>query len=192
MTELFTRNSKLKKASYYTVNFGIPALKTCPMAAACGKFCYANKGAYIWPVVKAAYEYRYQESKKANFPQVVVSKLLKKRKLEKVRIHDAGDFYNKEYLYKWFKIAELMPNIEFYAYTKQVKMLKDNWKNKPDNFTIIFSIGGKQDNLIDLNKDRHSKIFNTLDELIKAGYIDTSKDDSNAIGKNKKVGLVIH
>ena len=109
-----------------------------------------------------------------------------------MRIHDSGDFYNKEYLYKWFKIAESMPNIEFYAYTKQVKLLKDNWSVKPDNLTIIFSLGGKQDNLIDLNNDRHSKIFNTLDELNAAGYIDTSKDDSNAIGQNKKIGLVIH
>jgi hypothetical protein len=192
MTELFTRNSKLKKASFYTVNFGIPALKTCPMAKECGAFCYANKGAYNWPIVKKAYEYRYQETLKNDFPQVAVSILRKKKKLEKVRIHDSGDFYNKEYLYKWFKIAESMPNKEFYAYTKQVKMLKDNWKNKPKNLTIIFSIGGKQDNLIDLENDRHSKIFKTLDELLKSGYIDTSKDDSNAIGTNKKVGLVIH
>lgn len=192
MTQLFTRNGKLKKASYYTVNFGIPALKTCPMKDVCGKFCYANKGAYAWPVVKAAYESRYQATRLDNFPQVAVKALKSKRKLEKVRIHDSGDFYNKEYLYKWFKIAESMPNIEFYAYTKQVKLLKDNWSVKPDNLTIIFSLGGKQDNLIDLNNDRHSKIFNSLDELLNAGYIDTSKDDSNAIGQNKKIGLVIH
>ena len=86
-----------------------------------------------------------------------------------------------------------MPEIEFYAYTKQVKLLKDNWKNKPANLTIIFSLGGKQDNLIDQNIDRHSKIFNSLDELKNAGYIDTSDDDSNAINKdNNKIGLVIH
>jgi len=193
MTQLFTRNGKLKKASAYTVNFGIPALKTCPMKDVCGKYCYANKGAYVWPVVKKAYEHRFEQTKKANFPEIAIKALSKKRKLQKVRIHDSGDFYNKEYLYKWFKIAESMPNIEFYAYTKQVKLLKDNWSNKPSNLTIIFSLGGRQDNLIDQKVDRHSKIFKTLDDLKNAGYINTSDDDSNAVNPdNNKIGLVIH
>jgi|13_taG_2_1085334.scaffolds.fasta_scaffold01172_24 hypothetical protein len=193
MTQLFTRNGKLKKASAYTVNFGIPALKTCPMKDVCGKYCYANKGAYSWPVVKKAYEHRFQQTRRADFPQIAVKALSKKRKLEKVRIHDSGDFYNKEYLYKWFKIAESMPDKEFYAYTKQVKLLKDNWTNKPSNLTIIFSIGGKQDSLIDQNIDRHSKIFKTLEELNASGYNDTSDDDTQAVNpENHKVGLVIH
>lgn len=193
MTQLFTRNSKLKKAEFYTVNFGIPALKTCPMKDVCGKFCYANKGAYTWPVVKKAYEHRFEQTKRPNFPELALKALKSKKKLQKVRIHDSGDFYNKEYLYKWFKIAESMPEIEFYAYTKQVKLLKDNWKNKPANLTIIFSLGGKQDHLIDQNVDRHSKIFNSLDELKNAGYLDTSDNDSNAVSKlTNKIGLVIH
>lgn len=193
MTQLFTRNGKLKKASAYTVNFGIPALKTCPMKDVCGKYCYANKGAYSWPQVKAAYNWRFEQTKLKDFPQIAIKALSKKKKLEKVRIHDSGDFYNKQYLYKWFKIAELMPNIEFYAYTKQVKLLKDNWGQKPNNLTIIFSLGGKQDNLIDLNVDRHSKIFNSMNELESQGYIDTSENDTNAVNKdNHKIGIVIH
>ena len=110
-----------------------------------------------------------------------------------MRIHDSGDFYNKEYLYKWFAIAEEMPNIQFYAYTKRVKMLKDNWSNKPENLTIIFSLGGKEDALIDQKVDRHSKIFNSIEELNEAGYIDTSVNDSNAWATdNHRVGLVMH
>ena len=193
MTKLFTQNSKLKKASYYTVNIGIPALKTCPSKDICGKYCYANKGSFIWPQVKAAYEWRYQQTKLNEFPQIAVETLKKVKKLQAVRIHDSGDFYNKEYLYKWFKICESMPDKTFYAYTKRVKLLKDNWKLKPKNLIIIYSLGGKEDNLIDLKKDRHSKIFQSLDELKKAGYIDTSDNDSNAWStKNKKIGLVIH
>lgn len=193
MTKLFTRNGKLKKAEYYTVNFGIPALKTCPSKDICGKYCYANKGAYAWPQVKAAYEYRYQMTRKPEFIQLAIDALSKKRKLEKVRIHDSGDFYNKEYLYKWFAIANAMPHIEFYAYTKRVKLLKDNAANIPSNMTIIYSLGGKEDALIDQNTDRHSKIFNSLEELTKSGYIDTSYNDSNAVNKdNHRIGLVIH
>lgn len=193
MTQLFTRNGKLKKASAYTVNFGIPALKTCPMKDVCGKYCYANKGAYAWPQVKQAYEYRFQETRKADFPELALSELKKKRKLEAVRWHDSGDFYNKEYLYKFFKIAESMPDKTFYAYTKQVKLLKDNWQSKPKNVIIIFSIGGRQDNLIDQNIDRHSKIFKTEKELLQSGYINATIDDTIAWkSDNKKIGLVIH
>ena len=57
---------------------------------------------------------------------------------------------------------------------------------------IIYSLGGSQDHLIDQKVDRHSKIFNSLDELLKEGYIDTSKNDSNAIKDNHKIGLVMH
>jgi hypothetical protein len=193
MTKLFTRNGKLKKASIYTVNIGIPALKTCPSKDICGKYCYANKGSFIWPQVKAAYEYRYQQTRKKDFPEIALNYLSKIRKLEAVRIHDSGDFYNKEYLYKWYKIAAAMPDKKFYAYTKRVKLLKENLKSKPKNLIIIYSLGGKEDHLIDLKKDRHSKIFNSMEDLNNAGYIDTTTDDSNAWKHtNKKIGLVIH
>ena len=191
MTQLFTKNAKLKKAEYNTVNFGIPALKTCPEADKCKEFCYATKGAFIWPVVKAAYEYRYQQTRKADFIEVATNTLKKKRATH-VRIHDSGDFYNKEYLYKWFEIARNLPSKTFYAYTKRVKLLKDNEALRPKNMVIIYSLGGSQDHLIDQKIDRHSKIFNSLDELLKAGYIDTSKNDSNAIKDNHRVGLVLH
>lgn len=191
MTKLFTKNAKLKKAEFNTVNFGIPALKTCPEADKCKEFCYATKGAFRWPTVKKAYEFRYQASKQTNFIEVATSTLKKKRATH-VRIHDSGDFYNKEYLYKWFEIARNLPSKTFYAYTKRVKLLKDNMALKPSNMIIIYSLGGREDNLIDQKVDRHSKIFNSIEELVKEGYTDTSKNDSNAIKENHKVGLVLH
>ena len=191
MTQLFTKNAKLKKAEYNTVNFGIPALKTCPEADKCKEFCYATKGTFRWPSVKKAYEFRYQATRQTNFIEVATSTLKKKRATH-VRIHDSGDFYNKEYLYKWFEIARNLPSKTFYAYTKRVKLLKDNEALKPKNMVIIYSLGGSQDHLIDQKIDRHSKIFNSLEELLKEGYIDTSKNDSNAIKDNHKVGLVMH
>jgi hypothetical protein len=191
MTQLFTRNSKLKKAEYNTVNFGIPALKTCPEADKCKEFCYATKGAFRWPTVKKAYEYRYQATRQTNFIELA-TETLKKKRATHVRIHDSGDFYNKEYLYKWYEIARNLPSKTFYAYTKRVKLLKDNESLKPKNMIIIYSLGGSQDHLIDQKIDRHSKIFNSLEELLKEGYIDTSENDSNAIKENNKIGLVLH
>ena len=75
--ELLTQNSKLRKTSKLlgvkVVNFGIPAYKsasgklTCPFASECVKFCYAQKGAYIWSNVKPAFEKRYELTKKPEF-----------------------------------------------------------------------------------------------------------------------------
>ena len=58
--KLLTQNSKLKKTSLITgkktLDFALPAISTCPMAGKCKKYCYANKGAYLWPNVKAKHE----------------------------------------------------------------------------------------------------------------------------------------
>lgn len=191
--KLFTRNDKIKKSTAYTVSFGLPALKTCPSANICKSFCYATKGAYQFHVVKKAQNTRLELSKKANFPEIAIEQLSAITKLEAVRIHDSGDFYNKEYLYKWIKIANEFPSIHFYAYTKQVRLLKENSLSLPENFTVIYSLGGKEDYLIDMANDRHSRIFQNASELLKAGYINGSHDDTIAINPlNPKIGLVIH
>ena len=65
----------------------------------------------------------------------------------------------------------------------------------PENFDIIFSEGSKVDELINVKTDRHAKIFNSVEELEKAGYINASKNDLNAtkfFTNNHKVGLVYH
>ena len=57
---------------------------------------------------------------------------------------------------------------------------------------IIFSEGSKTDNLINVDKHRHARIFKTVEELNASGYIDASNNDLKAITDNKKVGLVYH
>jgi hypothetical protein len=191
------KNSSVGGVKVY--NFGIPAfrsstgLMTCPMAGACAAGCYAKSGAYLWGTVKNAYEKRLEATLATDFVDQVsaeLERILKSTKTVVVRIHDSGDFYSMEYFKKWLTIMAKYPDVQFYAYTKMVKMLKGS--KIPANFTLIFSMGGKQDSLIEMNSDRHSRVFNTLKELKLAGYVDTSKNDLLAIGKNKKIGLVYH
>jgi len=193
MENLLTRNSKLSKASVYTVNFGIPALKTCPMADKCKAYCYATKGAYAWPVVKAAYERRFQATKQEDFDVRIVEEIARRPLIEAVRIHDAGDFYNKEYLFAWMRIANTMPERTFYFYTKRVSMVKDQHIFMPKNLIPIYSIGGTEDRHIRTDKDRHSKIFDSLEALEAEGYVNATEDDTVAWqSTNNKIGLVIH
>jgi len=83
-------------------------------------------------------------------------------------------------------------DVTFYAYTKS-KMLFDEFDFLPSNFTVIYSLGSRFDNLIDTSIDRHSKIFYSMDEMNKQGYIDASNNDLNAINPTtNKIGLLIH
>jgi len=200
--ELLTQNTKLKSTSKEmgkrVFNFGITAYKSmtgkliCPFAKDCVKFCYAQKGAYSWSNVKPAFEKRYELTKTDDFINLMNSEI-KRKKVDFLRIHDSGDFYSKSYIQKWFKIANDNPNVKFYAYTKSFILFQG--LTIPDNLDIIFSEGGKHDKLINTKVDRHARIFDTKQELLKQGYIDASKNDLMAtkfFNKSNKVGLIFH
>ena len=197
---LLTQNKKLKKTSIANnkrvLNFSLPAYKTesgktvCPFAKDCIKYCYAQKGNYRYPSVKKGLNKRYELSKTKNFVPMMNATITLERPTH-VRIHDSGDFYSVEYLNKWLEIAKQNKDVIFYAYTKSIKFFINGLK-LPENLKIIFSEGSKTDNLIDTKKHRHAKIFNSVADLLNAGYINASDNDLNAITNNKKVGLVYH
>ena len=201
--QILTQNSKLKKTSKINnkrvFNFGIIANKslegksTCPFAKGClgaDYKCYAQKGAYSWPKVKEAYNNRYHLTLKDNFVDIM-NEAIKKKKVDILRLHDSGDFYSIKYLNKWVEIANDNKDVIFYAYTKSIPFFKKNL-DIPKNLKIIFSEGSKKDNLINTLKDRHSRIFKDINTMLKAGYINASDNDLNAIQDNKKVGLLLH
>ena len=201
---LITQNSKLKRTSkelnVRVFNFGIPAYKTksgkitCPFADKCIKFCYAQKGAYIWSNVSPAFEKRYEATKQDNFAELMSEEIIKK-KPDYIRVHDSGDYYSPKYLLKWFDIAKQNPHVKFYSYTNSVKIVKDAIHMAPDNYDFIFSDSGKQVRMINILRDRHTKIFKTQEELKQNNYIDCSKIDLYAtkwFSKNHRVGLIFH
>ena len=198
---LLTQNAKMKKTSKENkakiFNFSIPAYKTrsgqitCPFAKDCIKYCYAQKGNYTrFPKVQQLMEQKYKISKTNTFIPLM-NEEIRKKKATHIRIHDSGDFYSPTYLQKWLDIATQNTNVIFYAYTKSIKFFIDGLK-LPKNLKIIFSEGSKTDDLINVNKHRHARIFKSKELLSAAGYIDASSNDLKAITSNKKVGLVYH
>ena len=189
---LLTQNSKLKKTSKHfnkrVFNFGLPAYKSstgkvvCRMADQCIKFCYAKKGAYIWSNVSPAFEKRLQISMQDNFVDLMVAEI-KKKKVDYVRVHDSGDYYDKRYLAKWFKIAELLPNVRFYSYTNEVGMIK-NLESIPKNYDFIFSDSGKQKDLI--NK-KASEVMTKNPKVVKE---DTLVGEALNIMNSKKITIL--
>lgn len=208
--DLLTQNGKMKKSSQNgitVVNWTIPAflsqggIKTCPNAGLCAAGCYARQGAYIWDNVKSAHEAKLKLTQDDAFIGMMVAEIerwLKKRTVKhlKVRIHDAGDFYSVSYWNRWQAIMshfEADNRVSFYAYTKQIKMFKNEIGSIPSNFRLIFSFGGLQDALIDVNTDRHARVFDSVETLTGQGYVDGTSDDMvAAMGDSLKVGLCYH
>lgn len=206
-TLLGTGNTKLKKtAAEFGVkifNFSIPAGNDkrtgrliCAFADKCLSLCYAKKGFYNMPAVENALSNRYDASKEENFVQRITSELAKVKpgKQVYIRIHDSGDFYSPAYFAKWLEIARLNPAVRFYAYTKSHSFIRNKFAI-PENFDLIYSLGSKNDELINTESERHSKIFYSMEEMSAAGYTDASYLDLNAtkwFTGNNKIGLLIH
>jgi hypothetical protein len=200
--KLLTQNSDLKP--YGIFNWSIPAFaiklsngdnfNVCPQAGACSSFCYARNGTYNFSNVKKKHLFNLELSlyKREEFKSLMIEECLSKRVNNKyVRIHDAGDFYSKDYLLDWLQIIKACPTVTFYAYTKEVSLFKEVVENNcPDNFKYLYSLGGKQDSLIDKEKDRHAEVFPDDAAILDAGY--ESQDDSDLLAitlKTNKVGI---
>jgi len=101
-----------------------------------------------------------------------------------VRIHDSGDFFSAEYLRTWITIAGLVPDVLFYAYTKEVAMFKAERTRDgggfPPNFRYLFSTGGLQDDMIQ-DGDRHADVFANEAEITAAGYVSQDASDLLAV-----------
>jgi hypothetical protein len=203
---LGTGNTKLKNtAKHFGIkifNFSIPAGNdkasgkiTCPFAGSCLSLCYAKKGMYRFGNVERALTKRYEASKEENFVDRITWELsrVKKDKQVYVRIHDSGDFYSPAYFNKWVEIAMQNRDVRFYAYTKSHSFIRS--KFIPYNMDLIFSLGSKNDELINQETERHSKIFYSSEEMQDQGYTDSSYLDIVAtkwVTTNHKIGLLIH
>lgn len=184
----------MNKYGIYILSFNLPAGLTCPYKGLCERDCYGKKGNFVYRSNLAKYKGNYELSQSDGFVDVINDELSQYNYVKKlvVRIHVIGDFYSAQYLDKWVKIARMNKDVSFYAYTKSVKMVKD-YKAKfgmPDNLTIAYSYGGKQDALIDPINDKHSIVI-APDSEIPIGYVDGSADDYQVI-LSKNIALKYH
>jgi hypothetical protein len=129
--------------------WNLPAVKTCPFSTEmCRKSCYALKAERIYPQVLPSREKNYSDSLQDTFTENMIYTLEKEIASKKYsgkhivfRIHESGDFYNKEYAEKWVNIAkhfESVNNLHFLAYTKSITFF--DYDNLPKNLVIRSSI----------------------------------------------------
>lgn len=183
---------------------------TCPHAGPCAQFCYALNGAYNFPTVKAAHRANLERvlddidrwvddmaselGKKKYRPTGTPRDLpLDRAQLDPwalewadaggaaTRIHDAGDFFSVEYLLAWVEVSRRVPDVLFYAYTKEVEMVLAVRDGFPANLRVLFSTGGTQDWMIDPDEHRHADVFPSEAALEEAGYVSQDASDLLAV-----------
>lgn len=180
------------------------SFNVCPSAGACAKVCYARNGTYLFPAVHAAHMDNLRAAFDPAFPARMLNELRRSRYASSgrphlpdldrghlhphvtrlldlgaplVRIHDSGDFFSPAYLRAWLAVAAASPGVIFYAYTKEVTLLESVRGETPPNFLWVYSMGGRQDHLVDRDTMRHADVFPTPERIAAAGYYDQSAHD---------------
>jgi len=178
----------------------------CPQAGACAKFCYARNGTYLFPKVRGKHLSNLELAYSPEFGEAMQQELSHKkfrptgtpRQIpglpttdhlsdwsrfwieaggQAVRIHDSGDFFSEAYYNEWVNLAWDFPEILFYAYTKEVTVTKKLEHTFPSNLLICYSMGGREDHLLDLEVDRHADVFPDLEAIEEAGYMSQHESD---------------
>lgn len=138
-------------------------IETCPGAGECQLYCYARKGGYrMFPdsSMSAARALNFLVNDPAGYMKMFDHEV--KQALDKigkanvkhakkdpnareikllVRIHDAGDFFSKEYYDLAMNVAKNNPDAKFYFYTKMGDLAAD--PNAPPNVVGQFSTGAQ-------------------------------------------------
>jgi hypothetical protein len=191
--ELLKQNTKMITSStedteYF--NTSLPALKglvvdedtgefrivdTCPSAGDCKIKCYAKHNSYVLFVEATIsqnktlnYLFNDAESYEWELEMEIKKRArrFKNKKQVQIRWNDSGDLLSPKYFDIVMRIVNNTPMVDHYIYTKEVEMIKA-YPNPPKNVIFNFSFGGsiKQEKLIDINKDKYSRVVNTQDKI---------------------------
>ncbi|MGW7504367.1 GP88 family protein [Streptomyces albidoflavus] len=166
---------------------------TCPEASACADLCYARSGTYRFSNVLAAHQRNLLMVLDSPWAwEVAMKRELQHRRYRGaiVRVHDSGDFFSDDYLTRWVRIMNASRQATFYAYTKAVTRFRRIVEpDPPANFRWVYSLGGKEDHLLDLDTERHADVFPSAEAIGAAGYADQSRSDVLAVAGPPKVGI---
>jgi hypothetical protein len=141
---------KLSKAGKMPCkSFSLQAITTCPGMYIAGtkqvkdvcKGCYATKGMYRFPVVKAARDSNLDATKDDRFVPEMVA-MIEKEKSEYFRWFDSGDIYSAEFLEKVYQVCFDTPNVKHWIPTKSRELFNQvTWAalEQLPNVTVRYS-----------------------------------------------------
>jgi len=111
-----------------------------------------------------------------------------------IRLHVAGDFFNKDYLTAWCYVAENFPDIRFYGYTKCIPFVIALRHIIPDNMKLVLSSGGTADKDISIAKAYgfYEAIVVYYEKQAEALSLEIDHNDYHAYEPTKDFALLIH
>lgn len=207
-------NTKLlhlaKEKNCKVTSFDLPAGHTCPCADECKSFadkitgkitdgenckfrCYAASSEAAFTASRKAHWRNFEAiaacKTSDDMKDLILSELPKDVKI--VRIHASGDFYSRKYFLAWVKVAQARTDIQFFGYTKVLPYVK---YQKPDNFCLQYSFGGKMDSKVTCEPVAY--VVKTIADAVKRG-VDVAcqkseSDDFDFIMEGRTFALLIH
>lgn len=123
----------------YIPSWSIPHVKTCNprLRGYCAKSCYNNRIRDMFPNVWDMWTHNLWMLE--NYPslaELLIRKFLYMALPQVMRLHVAGDFYSREYLDMWRRIAGDHPGTVFYGYSKMDGL---DHASLPDNLRVLRS-----------------------------------------------------
>jgi len=131
--------------------WGIPTIK-CITGSKLAKIegticnkCYADKGCYVFPIVKLAYKKRYDAIECDEWIDYMIELItLKYKNLDKSRLFhrwfDSGDLQSYSHLMKIFEVCEGTPHIKHWLATREYSIIdKLDEKDVPKNLCLRVS-----------------------------------------------------
>lgn len=99
--------------------------------------CYACKGCYNFKNVRAVQEVRLEGVSHPLWTEAIATQI-RAANTTRFRWFDSGDVQSPEHLEKIYRVAELLPEVEFWMPTQEYKMVK-NARKPPDNLVVRVS-----------------------------------------------------
>lgn len=192
--------------------WGIPAFKdhvenfvTCPGAGSCSGPCFARSGHYTFPRRKQIERDNLLSARRPMFKYDMNNRLQSLSQPHLIRIHDSGDFFNRDYFLDWLWVAKNNKRHKFYAYTKswiETHLWRQHGtRGMMANLSLVYSLGGLYDQeLLDWNENaKHtgiktlpvSEIFLNKETANLSGY-PACDTDIEAILEEPRIGLIYH
>ena len=129
------------------LSYGIPASsckvgqKLASMEGSVCSNCYALKGFYVMPTVKAAQQKRLNSLTHPLWTDAMTY-LIGKSKCDYFRWHDSGDLQSLEHLKNIVQVAENLPEVKFWLPTREAKLITTylkEFQEFPDNLIVRVS-----------------------------------------------------
>lgn len=125
--------------------FNLLAVYDCPNCKTCADTCYAKFRQGTYSVFKSR-EVNSQIVRRDLALFILAAKinlkwLIQTKQIKYVRIHESGDFINEGYYMAWREIAKALPELQFFAMTKNEQVYELHKLLSPiENFNVMTSM----------------------------------------------------